>query len=143
MYKNIVLKFLQKLALDFSYICRFVCNFSRLICVASVSVWFRNKERPRNDEELDFRFWLRSLTLVPRYFIPKRHGNACSAGQHSDVTASSDSYNTSPLFNTFFRGTQRQFLESICSEDELRSRIFETFVVKFLACLSLLGFSNI
>ena len=33
------------------------------------------------------------------------------------------------------RGTQRQFLENICSEDDLRSRIFGTFVVKFLACL--------
>ena len=42
----------------------------------------------------------------------------------------------------FFRGTQRQFLENICSEDDLRSRIFGTFVVKFLACLPLLGFSN-
>ena len=35
------------------------------------------------------------------------------------------------------RGTQRQFSESICSEDDLRSRIFRTFVVKFLACLPL------
>ena len=41
------------------------------------------------------------------------------------------------------RGTQRQFLENICSEDDLRSRIIGTFVVTFLACLSLLGFSNI
>ena len=40
-------------------------------------------------------------------------------------------------------GTQRQFLENICSEDDLRSRIFGTFVVKFIASLSLLGFSNI
>ena len=53
--------------------------------------------------------------------------------------------------------TQRQFLENICSEDDLTSqthlnlnltslltsRIFGTFVVKFLACLPLLGFSNI
>ena len=29
-----------------------------------------------------------------------------------------------------------------CSEDDLRSRIFGTFVVKFLACPPLLGFSN-
>ena len=35
------------------------------------------------------------------------------------------------------------FRKNICSEDDLRSRIFETFVVKFLACPSLLGFSNI
>ena len=41
------------------------------------------------------------------------------------------------------RGTQRQFSENICSADNLRSRIFGTFVVKFLACLPLLGFSNI
>ena len=44
---------------------------------------------------------------------------------------------------TITRGTQRQFSENICSEDDLRSRIFGTFVVKFLACLPLLGFSNI
>ena len=36
------------------------------------------------------------------------------------------------------RGTQRQFSENICSEDDLRSRIFGTLVVKFLACLLLL-----
>ena len=40
----------------------------------------------------------------------------------------------------FLRGTQRQFSENISSEDDLRSRIVETFVVKFLACLPLLGF---
>ena len=34
-------------------------------------------------------------------------------------------------------GTLRQF-----SEDDLRSRIFGTFVVKFLVCLPLLGLSN-
>ena len=39
-------------------------------------------------------------------------------------------------------GTQRQFSENICSEDDLRPRIFGTFVVKFLACLPLLGFPN-
>ena len=35
------------------------------------------------------------------------------------------------------------FRENICSEDDLRSRIFGAFVAKFLACLPLLGFSNI
>ena len=35
------------------------------------------------------------------------------------------------------------FQKNICSEDDLRSGIFGTFVVKFLACLPLLGFSNI
>ena len=32
------------------------------------------------------------------------------------------------------------FWKSICLEDDLRSRIFRTSVVKFLACLPLLGF---
>ena len=41
------------------------------------------------------------------------------------------------------RGTQSQFSDNICSEDDLRSSIFETFVVNVLACLPLLGFSNI
>ena len=40
------------------------------------------------------------------------------------------------------RGTQRQFSENICSEDDLRSRIFGTFFVKFLAWLTFLGFPN-
>ena len=35
------------------------------------------------------------------------------------------------------------FRKNICSEDDLRFRIFGTFAVKFLACLPLLGFSNI
>ena len=47
-------------------------------------------------------------------------------------------YHTQP--HSIIRGTQ--FSENICSEDDLRSRIFGKFVVKFLACLPLLGFSN-
>ena len=35
---------------------------------------------------------------------------------------------------TLSRGTQRQFSENICSEDDLRSRIFGTLVVK-ISCL--------
>ena len=35
------------------------------------------------------------------------------------------------------------FRKIICSENDLRSRIFGSFSVKFLACLLLLGFSNI
>ena len=43
----------------------------------------------------------------------------------------------------YHRGTQRQFLENICSEDDLRYRIFGTFVFKFLACPPLQRFSNL
>ena len=35
---------------------------------------------------------------------------------------------------------ERQSSENMCSKDDLRSRIFGTFVVKFLACLPLPGF---
>ena len=52
-------------------------------------------------------------------------------------------FGRSRILFLFFRGTQRQFSENICSEDDLRSIIFGTFVGKFLACLRLLGFSNI
>ena len=46
------------------------------------------------------------------------------------------------IYRPLIRGTQRQFLENICWEDDLRSRIFGTFIVKFLACLPVLAFSN-
>ena len=44
---------------------------------------------------------------------------------------------------TFAGAPNGNFRENICSEDDLRTRIFGTFVVKFLACLPLLRFSNI
>ena len=47
------------------------------------------------------------------------------------------------LLQHVHRDTQRQFSENICSEDDLRPRIFGAFVVKFLACVPPLGFSNI
>ena len=58
------------------------------------------------------------------------------------LSNSTSLYMAEPTRN-LFRGTQRQFSENICSEDDLKSRIFGTFVVKFLACLPPLGFSNI
>ena len=58
------------------------------------------------------------------------------------LTFVASSYYLLPI-TTKYRGTQRQFSENICSEDDLRSRIFGKFVVKFHACLPLLGFSNI
>ena len=41
------------------------------------------------------------------------------------------------------QGHPTSISENICSEDDLRSRIFGTFVVKFPFCLHLLRFSNI
>ena len=46
-------------------------------------------------------------------------------------------------FRRMSGATNDNFRKNICSEDDLRSRIFVTFVVKFLTCLPLLGFSNI
>ena len=54
------------------------------------------------------------------------------------------SFGLASVFVILFSGAPNgNFRENICSEDELRSRIFGAFVVKFLACLPLLGFSNI
>ena len=44
-----------------------------LAFVASVSVWFRSKERPRNGI---------CLLFLKLFFAPKPHGNACYAGYH-------------------------------------------------------------
>ena len=56
-------------------------------CVASVSVWSRSKERPRN-EILGFRRARNATRAIARavfdsrssFFAPKPHGNACCAG---------------------------------------------------------------
>ena len=53
-----------------------------------------------------------------------------------------DERSVRPFQLVLIKDTERQLKKNICSEDDLRSRIFETFVVKFLACLPLPGFSN-
>ena len=70
--------------------------------------------------------------------LPKEHGNfrvlypLCKPG------------NLLHIFSyRMVRDTQRHISENICSGDDLRSRILGTFVVRFRACLPLLGFSNI
>ena len=50
---------------------------------------------------------------------------------------------TGHVIGSVFSGAPNVNFRNICSEDDLRSRIFGTFVVKLLACLPLLGFSNI
>ena len=47
------------------------------------------------------------------------------------------------LLKCLIQGHPTTIFGNICAEDDLRSRIFGTFVVKFLVCLPLLGFSNI
>ena len=47
------------------------------------------------------------------------------------------------VYAEFAGAPNGNFRENISSEDYLRSRIFGAFVVTFLACLPLLGFSNI
>ena len=53
-----------------------------------------------------------------------------------------DESSVRPFQLVLIKDTQRQLKKNICSEDDLRSGIFGTFVVKYLACLPLLGFSN-
>ena len=49
------------------------------------------------------------------------------------------------LFDSLFHtgAPNENFRKNICSQDDLRSRIFGSFFVRFVACLPLLGFSNI
>ena len=53
-----------------------------------------------------------------------------------DIPQTRPAFQRVVLWHDFERpGTQSQFSENVCLEDDLRSRIFGTFVVKFLACL--------
>ena len=64
-----------------------------------------------------------------------------SKGQSLDSCGTPDSgHLDEDVLSPIIRDTQRKVLENICSEDDLRSRILGTFVVKFVACLPLLGF---
>ena len=67
-----------------------------------------------------------------------------SEGLHGRLGLSCNELTVNVLKVRHFSGAPNDnFRENICSEDDLRSRIFGTFVVKFFACLPLLGFSNI
>jgi len=90
-------------------------------CICDVRAWMREDQLMLNDDKTEF------LIVGTRQQLSKVSIQSIKIGQTE----------VSPV-----RGTQRQFLENICSEDELISRIFGTFVVKFLACLPLLGFSS-
>ena len=61
----------------------------------------------------------------------------------SDLTKQNQKSCTYQTFGHKSGAPNGNFRENICSEDDLRSRIFGAFVVKFLACLLLLGFSSI
>ena len=71
--------------------------------------------------------------------------NKKTRGKEVDVlTANNNEANRVETQIVHFAGAPNDnFQKNICSEDDLRSRIFETFVVKLLACLPLLGFSKI
>ena len=85
------------------------------------------------------------MLITTRYAHGVKNTNGCAcfcvlilAPRWEAITIVADT-----VFQVHIRSTQRQFFENICSEDDLRCRIFGTFVVKFLACLPLLVFSNI
>ena len=84
-------------------------------------------------ERLTVSITLQNLNMTFSHFL-------CPAGM-TVILAGQNIIFISNLY--YIRGTQRQFSENICSEGDLRSRIFGTFVVKFLAYEPVLGFSNI
>ena len=51
-------------------------------------------------------------------------------GALENYTKSNNNNYNKDVTRTLIRGTQRQFSKNICSEDDLRSRMFATCVVK-------------
>ena len=98
----------------------------------------RKRERAGHDFSLfpscPARFLFFSIIAI---FVGMPSGGLCGGESHK---IASKVFWSTPLTR---QGTHRQFSENICSKDNLRSRIFGAFAVKFLACLPLLGFSNI
>ena len=82
-------------------------------------------------------------TLVS--YLSKRQAGQNHGGKKTvDATESLSTKTTDIVTTEIAAGAPNgNFRENICSEDDLRSRIFRAFVVKFVACLPLLGFSNI
>ena len=89
----------------------------------------------------------RSITLVFLGWSAKLHRNDQVDSLHlrSTTLRSSDGLQwQKSLYRSHSAGAPNgNFRGNICSEDDLRTRIFGTLVVKFLACLPLLGFSKI
>ena len=88
------------------------------------------------------------LQLVDKWYDEnglKRHNSKYQATVmgKSDATLDFKCENSSIPVTKESGAPNGNFRNNICSEDDLRSRIFETFVAKFLACLPLLRFSNI
>ena len=68
------------------------------------------------------------------YLVPLLFGGICILKDANIIHAI--------LLTGLIQGHPTTIFGNICAEDDLRSRIFGTFVVK-CACLPLLGFSNI
>ena len=87
----------------------------------------------------DMRFFsclFRSFSFIVIFFYHSCHKNNC-------LSRKDESFFNNRGQKIVTGAPNGKFRENICSEDDLRTRIFGTFVVKFLACLPLLGFSNI
>ena len=83
------------------------------------------------------------------FFHPETHSELSQAGHTPDVHMVTNAFCwkvksvVCKIKKKNFQGHPMSIFGKLCSEDDLRSRIFGTFVVKFLACLPLLEFSNI
>ena len=125
-------------------------NWQIILDLQKFLVWDKNKDKV---------LWKYASVLIrsTKETHLKKEPRGCSGSLYSrptlisspnhkfDVPVSLRYHNIakSIIYRHIVKGTQRQFSENIFSEDDFRSRIFGAFVVKFLACLSLLGFSNI
>ena len=99
-------------------------------CVASVSVWFRSKERPKNDDEWDFRVWPHqkwALTNVPHSLLRNRtETEAETLTKQATIVGVPRS-----VYNVFFvnGGESNRAVELLTSGHRNDSRIHLTNVV--------------
>ena len=85
-----------------------------------------------------------TMLEVPRQHCCVRLYRGLCISLQSNILFRKIAYNTQRILSPMTKDTVQGHPKSIfCSEDDLRSRIFGTFFIKFLGCMPLLGFSNI
>ena len=130
-----------------------VDDFSNAVKTPTASHW----KRPKT---VNLPYSLLGSDLEPRPFVYRRspttkenwvrpRGQSCGLWSSNRLGWQLSSYKSAVTLPNSCQKTDSSgapndnFRKNICSEHDLRCRIFRRLVVKFLACLPLLGFSNI
>ena len=87
-----------------------------------------------------------SASVPSNWLVPRVLSNSSARIERDGRLVEEDLRNEVGAKYTFLNwpgAPNDNFRKNVCSEDDFRSRIFGAFFVKFLACLPLLGFSNV